>query len=124
MTDPKVVISKEQILNVKDYDVREVDVPEWGGMIRLKSMSGKERDAFESKCLTRNKGGKIFNVDGLKALLITCVVMNPDNDELMFTSDDIENLNKKSAKVINQLFEVASEMNGLGKEAVDELVKN
>ncbi len=60
----------------------------------------------------------------MKALLITCVVMNPDNDELMFTSEDIENLNLKSAKVINQLFEVASEMNGLGKEAVDELVKN
>ena len=42
-----MALSKDAILAAKDTDVHEVDVPEWGGSILLRSMTGAQRNNYE-----------------------------------------------------------------------------
>ncbi|MFE3382837.1 hypothetical protein [Streptomyces anulatus] len=41
-------LSAEQILDADDLAIEDVPVPEWGGTVRVKGMSGTERDRFEA----------------------------------------------------------------------------
>ena len=117
------MLTKEEILNVEDLPTREISISEWkNGVIRMKSLSGKDRDEFETAVQQHSKGNSI-DLRGLKVLLLSLTIVDEKN-ELMFTKEDLEALNSKSAKILNHLFEVAQEMNGIGEEAVEELRKN
>ena len=118
----KNVLTKQEILNVTDFAVQEVTVPEWGGMVRLKSLSGKERDLFEARIGAQSVGNKV-DLKGLRAFLLAMCMVDEKN-ELLFTVKDVEALNSKSARALNALFEVAQTMNGIGEEAVKELLGN
>ena len=42
------LLSKTAILTANDLQTEDVEVPEWGGAVRVRSFTGRERDAFES----------------------------------------------------------------------------
>ena len=48
------LLTKEQILRVKDIETRKVNVPEWGGDVMVRSLTGAERDYFESKLVDQS----------------------------------------------------------------------
>ena len=116
------VLTKQDILNAVDFAIQEVDVPEWGGMVRLKSLSGKERDLFEARIGAQSVGNKV-DLKGLRAFLLAMCIVD-DKNELVFTVRDVEALNTKSARALNALFEKAQVMNGIGEDAVKELLGN
>ena len=118
----KMKLTKEQILKADDLPTREVEIPEWGGDVKIRSLSGKERDSFENTCQKRKKGQNI-ELKGLKVLLLSLTIVNEDNS-IMFTEADLEKLNAKSARALNRLFDAVTEMNGIGEDAVEELRKN
>ena len=39
------LLSKSAILCANDLQTEDVDVPEWGGTVRVRSFTGRERDA-------------------------------------------------------------------------------
>src|SRR5262249_54462608 len=51
-------LSKDDILKAADNEPEEVDVPEWGGTVLVRGMTGRERDAFEVSMLTPGRGGR------------------------------------------------------------------
>lgn len=114
-------LSKDQILSAPDnFEVQEVDVPEWGGKVRIKSMSAFARDQFEAGLMGKNGG---TNYTNLRAKLVAAVVID-DNDELMFTEQDVAKLGKKAAAPVQRIFNAAQKMNGFSDADVDELAKN
>jgi len=117
-------LSKEQILSSNDLKTIEVEVPEWGGTVLLKELSGAERDEFETMCYNESKGGKIeINPVGLKAkILVSCAVDEEGNR--LFTLDDVEALNKKNGAAINKLYEEAQKVTKLTDVNLEELAKN
>jgi len=117
-----VMLTKENILGANDLLIRDVDVPEWRGVVQLRSLPGTERDLFENTVQKRKVGANL-ELKGLKVLLLSLTIIDGEG-KLMFSESDLDKLNSKSAKVINKLFEVATEMNGIGEEAVEELRKN
>jgi len=117
-----VMLTKENILGANDLLIRDVDVPEWCGVVQLRSLPGTERDLFENTVQKRKVGANL-ELKGLKVLLLSLTIIDGEG-KLMFSESDLDKLNSKSAKVINKLFEVATEMNGIGEEAVEELRKN
>jgi len=121
MTTEKI-LTKDAILGVTDYQVQEVEVPEWGGKVLMRTLSGKGRDEFESNVTSKTQGNKV-DVRGLKALLLSLVIVD-EAGEPLFTQKDLDALNNKSSEVITRLFEVASKMNGIGEEAVEQAEKN
>lgn len=55
------VLTREAILSADDLPAETVDVPEWGGKVRIRTMTGSERDAFESSLI--GTGGKDTSKD-------------------------------------------------------------
>lgn len=49
------LLSKSAILCANDLQTEDVEVPEWGGAVRVRSFTGRERDAFEAS-MVRGEG--------------------------------------------------------------------
>src|SRR5258708_5682280 len=85
------LLSRDQILNADDRKTVEVEVPEWGGSVLLRSMTGRERDAFEAS-LQETRGNKTKqNVVNFRARLVALCIVNQQG-ELVFNSADIKML--------------------------------
>jgi len=123
-------ITKAELLAFDDAQEEVVEVPEWGGKkILVRGFTGASRDAYEQVMfqLKPTKDGK-FSVErkreNLRATLIAATVIDPGTDELMFTQDEVELLGKKSARALDRIFAAAQRVCGIGKEDVEEMVKN
>ena len=44
-----MLLTKDAILQAQDSKLEKLEVPEWGGHVFIKSMSGTERDNFEAE---------------------------------------------------------------------------
>ncbi len=117
------LLTKEQILSANDLDFEEVEVKEWGGSVRIRCMTGTERDAFET-AIYKIKGDKVeANRENFRAQLLSRVICD-DNNKLLFGPKEINSLGGKSGRVIDRLFEFAQKINGIGQSDVEELTKN
>ena len=45
------VLTREQILKADDMTTERVPVPEWGGEVLVKSLTGRQRDEFEGSMI-------------------------------------------------------------------------
>ena len=117
------ILTKEQIVAVNDITTETVSVPEWGGYVLVKVMSGTERDAFESS-IFEQKGKDIQrNLGNLRAKLVSKCLVDEKGNRL-FSDKEIEIIGKKSAKVLDRIYEVCVKLNGIGPKDVEELTKN
>ena len=110
------LLGREQILGAVDLPTVDVDVPEWGGTVRVRMMTGVERDAFEAATITRH-GKKIEqNLANIRARLVALCVVDEKGGRL-FSEADAEALGKKSAAALNRVFAAAQQLNALTEEA-------
>jgi hypothetical protein len=115
-------LGRDDILKVQDIEIERVDVPEWGGHVFVKGMTGTERDAFEM-VVTKKRGKDVeVNMVGLRAKLIVTTVCDEDGKRL-FTKKDVEKLGEKSASALQKVFEVAQRLSGLSSQDVEELTE-
>jgi len=117
-------LSRELILEASDLTQAQVDVPEWGGFVKLRMMIGLERSVFEQSMVT-------VKVDGTREQDLTNVRVNlvaltaiDEAGNLLFSKDDVARLGTKSSKALNRVFEASTELNALGDTAVKNAVKN
>jgi len=113
------MLSKEQILSAKDLTTETVNVPEWGGEVTVRSMTGTERDSFEQSILE----GKKTNMTNIRAKLCARVMVDEQGNRL-FTDREIDSLGGKSASALDRVFEVAQRLNGMSSKDIKELEKN
>lgn len=117
-------LTKEQIFAANDLATEPVDVKEWGGSVIVRSMTGADRDAFESSLVTFGEDGKrIADLSNMRAKLVAMTVVDENGDRL-FTAEDIGAIAHKSASAIERVYQVAQRLNGMGTGAVDAAVKN
>jgi hypothetical protein len=50
-------LTKDEILEAADLSTKAVDVPEWGGSVNVRTMTGADRDAFENTLVEVGKDG-------------------------------------------------------------------
>ena len=115
-------LTKADIFAADDLPTEDIDIPEWGGVVTVRTLTGVERDEWELAAYkaTRNKQ---TDTRGLKARLVQLTVVN-GNGGLMFTVPEVPKLNKKSAAAIDRIFEVAQRLNHFTTEDVEELAGN
>lgn len=119
----KKYLSHDEILNAQDEQFEDVSVPEWGGELRVKGLSGTERDALEASMIQGKGKKRDINLANLRAKLVAHSVVD-ENGERVFEDADIAALGKKSAAALQRAFEVAQRLSGLSQEDVEELTKN
>lgn len=117
-------LSREDILNINDFETEEVEVPEWNGTVLVKSMTGQERDKFEASLYNFKGGTRKANPENIRAKLVALTVVDAESFEPIFTPADIELLGKKSVRALNRIFEVAQKLSGITDDDVEDLAKN
>lgn len=128
-------LSKEAILKADDLRIEDVHIPEWDdfvddgkAIIRLKTLTGQQRDEFEASLVKIRGNKQEQNLSNMRARLIAlCAIeVNPDgtNGKRMFqSSGDVIDLGNKSAGALQRLFNKCNEMNGLSETDVEELTE-
>lgn len=101
---------------------QDVEVPEWGGTVRVRTMTGEERDAFEAE-VYEVVGDKIVpkRENYMAKLLVRTIV--DENGKRLFGDKEVALLGRKSAKALRRVFNVAQDVNGISKEEQDNIEK-
>lgn len=100
-------LNRDQIVQAKDLDSIVLQVPEWGGEVRLAQFSAEAAASIEPQ-------------DSLAHMVAMSVVDEDGN--LLFDGPD--QLKKKSAKVMKRIFDAVVELNGLSSASIENLAKN
>lgn len=117
------LLSRDQILDAKDLDTKDVPVPEWGGTVRVRMLSGEERDEFEASMIEMKKDGSVKrNVANVRARLVAAVVINEDGENI-FNRADIRMLGRKSAAALDRVATAAQELNAFSDDDIEELAE-
>lgn len=113
-----MMLTKEQIRTVNDRRSIDVEVPEWGGMVRLRSMDAADRIAYEAF-----RSAHAEAVEECAAfLLIRCAV--DETGARLFADEDVAWLKDKHRAVLVDLVNRASKLNVLDRADVEETRKN
>lgn len=119
------LLSKDQILNADDRETKEVEVPEWGGSVLVRTLSGQERDKFETSMVSVNKRGEQSqNFSNLRARLVALCVVDETGNRLFASPGDVILLGNKSVVALQRVFNVCQDLNGLSDGDVDELTES
>jgi hypothetical protein len=121
-------LTREAILAASDIVTEAVDIPEWGGQVMVRALTGEERDSWEESLLVEKKGRngrttREANLKNIRAKLVSISTYDADGNRL-FTEYDVQVLGKKSASALQRIFKVAQRLSGLTDEEVDDLAND
>jgi hypothetical protein len=116
------LLNKDLILAADDLQTVDVDVPEWGGSVRLRTLTGGERDKFESDMIDQRGKSNKMNLVNLRARLVALCAID-EGGKRMFGDNEVTKLGAKSAAVLDRLFQAAQELNGMTQKDVEELTE-
>ncbi len=117
------LLTRDAILKADDMTYEVVEVPEWGGSVRVKALNGTERDAFEASLVMGKGKSATVNLQNMRAKLVTQTAVD-ENGKALFDFADIGALGRKSASALERVFAAARRLSGLSDEDVEELTKN
>ncbi len=113
------LLNKEAILGASDLKTEDVEVSEWGGTVRVRTMTGAERDALGKSMMVDGK----MSTDNYRAKLLSrCIVDEAGNT--VFSEADIAALNGKNTLALERVFKAADGLNSLSEATVEAAEKN
>src|SRR3954454_6933164 len=97
---PKL-LDRRAIFKTVDLKIETVSIPEWGGSVKVRGMTGAERDAFESHLVTQDKKGRTqTNMRNARARIVVMCTID-DEGKQIFQEGDIADLGRKSAAALD-----------------------
>ncbi|MCM8774475.1 MAG: hypothetical protein NC820_07070 [Candidatus Omnitrophica bacterium] len=109
------ILTREDILNTKDTQTEVIEVPEWGGSIKVQSLSFSKRYNI-LRGATDEETGKIDMERFFLLIFIECVI------EPRFSQQDYGILREKSAVAMDRVINRILDLSGINKTV--ELKKN
>jgi hypothetical protein len=100
-------LSAADILGANDVHTVDVEVPEWGGFITLRTLTAGEAILVSERLKSGQRDAAI-------QVLAMCAVDSEGN--LLFTEEDVIRLRSKSLKAVMRVQDAALKLNGM-KEA-------
>lgn len=119
----KNILTKEAILKAQDIEIREVEVPEWGGVVYVRGMTGRERDRYENSLYKQKGKERVLNTQNARAKLVVMCTVDQDGNRI-FDEEEVNVLSQKSSKALDRIFAVAMELSGITENDMEELTKN
>jgi len=117
------LLTREQILGANDIKTETIAVPEWGGDVLVRGLTGAQRDRFEADSLEGKGKAQHVNLQNIRARLVArCIV--DESGARIFQDSDVKALGAKSAQALNRVFEAAQKLSGLTDDDIDELTEN
>ncbi|MFK0173418.1 hypothetical protein ACIQU5_32010 [Streptomyces sp. NPDC090306] len=121
-------LSADAILNAEDVQYRIVPCPEWGGDVRVRSLSGAQRDDFEAsvqQLRTKPNGDREVHLNraNQRARLLVLAIVD-DDGKLLFKPTDANALGKKNGAALDRLWDAVTDLSGMGDNAADDAEGN
>lgn len=118
MSDERKTLSAQEILDADDAEYIYVDVPLWGGQVRLRTLTADEAMSFAT--LSSNSDG----LHGEMMVFLVSKTAVDEQGEQLFTKEQAKLLTTKNFRIFTQLQDAALELNKLDtkdekKSAVD-----
>lgn len=117
-------LTKDQILSADDRPIVDRNIKEWGGVVRIQTMTSEEHDNWEDEWAKwREENGGLDDRRHFNAFLASYVLVD-DGGKRIFSIDDVPALARKSCKALAIITNAACRLNGIGPEEIEEQVKN
>lgn len=117
------LLGRNAILEAKDIKTEDIPVPEWGGEVRIRSLTGEQRDEYESSMFELGKNGTPKqNLANVRARLVMLCIVN-EQGEQMFNKADIKLLGRKSAAALERVATAAQRLNAISDSDIEELAE-
>lgn len=116
-------VTKDSILQYRRKPVPLGDIPEWGGPVFVRVMSGTERDTYDAGTYRLENGTVQVNHAGSRARLLVRTLCD-ERGVRIFCDDDADLLTECDADLLDRCYARALEANGMGAKAVEEAVAN
>lgn len=121
------LLTRAEILAAPDLPRELVSVPEWGGSVYVRTMTGAERDALETEMFQADGTDVGVSLDSylanFRAKLVARCVVDEDGDRL-FSDTDVVALGQKSAAALQRVVAVAQRLSAITPADVEALRKN
>lgn len=115
------LLNKAAFFAADDLIHEDVPVPQLGGSVRIRVMTGAARDEFNDYIRSFAEEKRPPSAVNAALLVQTCI---DESGAPMFDMEDIDMLRDKSAAALDVLAAAAMRINGLGATAVDDAAKN
>lgn len=118
-------LTRDQILAAPDLVFQDVPVPEWGGTVRVRGMTGLERDAWEAAIIASGEDegrGRKRKANIRATMCAACIV--DANGSPVFTAADIDVLGQKSVRALQRVYDVAQRLSSVTRADLKELEGN
>ena len=115
-----VSLTKDAILGRAAQGPEAVDVPEWGGSVAVRMLTGTERDALFA-ALQRGEDGST-DMHDFRARLVSAAVVGEDGP--MFTHAEVAALDDTQPTAVLRLFTAAQRINKLRPGDLEDVAKN
>lgn len=126
-------LTREAILAANVMATEKVPVPEWGGTVTVRGMTGDELEAFlrtQSRDVPAGnragrRGGqteKQVSEEFLRARMVAWCVVDDDGNR-KFSDDDVAALNKTSSSALVRIARVVMRLSGLDEDELDRMAE-
>jgi hypothetical protein len=118
------LLTKSDILAAPDLASEEVEVPEWGGTVKVRALDVNSRQAYleYGSQVIRNDDGVRFEVRPfapLDAAIATLAIVDEDNNPI-FSLAEIEQLGGKNPEPIGRIADLARRLSGMGGTSTED----
>lgn len=114
------LLTFDEIVAAQDIQHDYVDVPEWGGRVKVKSLTGEERGKVFAAI--RAHGKQIHDEDEAQSIFYARVIaasMVDEDDKLVIGQKNALALTKKSSAALTRVYKVCARLSGLGDEELE-----
>ena len=108
------------ILAADDLPGEDLDVPEWKGTVRVRGLTGLERDRFEFLMAAAKDSPDKVNV---RANLVGRCIIKEDGSRA-FTDKQLAKLGEKSGAALDRVFDKVRELSGMGAKAQEKAAQD
>lgn len=106
-------LTLDDFRTVRPRTIRTVPVARLNGTAYLQSLRGNELERWEDSRMEKRGANVKLNAENTRASLLALCLVSKDGRPLGFKEEDVKALGEQDAGVLNLLFGVACEMNGL-----------
>lgn len=120
MGGEKKRLSRDEILGADDLKTEDLYVPEWGGTVRVRALSARDREILRES--VSGPDGDV-NVGQLRMRLVIMSTVD-ESGEKVFTLNDYDALQEKNSAAVDRIFAVAQRLCKLRPVDLEEMAGN
>ncbi len=106
------ILAKDFILQASDIATEEVAIPEWGGTVKVRGLTGAERNEYEQSVVDADGRPCLTNAT---AKLVALGAVDCDGQRI-FSPQDVTALGAKSAAPLERVAAAIMRLSGMSRE--------